>query len=183
MPDRRLRVEKPAPATDAGQPKDAGPAPVKDAGTAKPDAGPADAGHADAGSSKPTLVDAGAPPADSNAAGSNSGSATEAVSSAGTSSDPSDAGPRLHSVKDYLRSSGNCSIARGAASTSGAAPWLFGLGLVSILRLRRRRAQSGGDSSAACNAASQTSPAWRQAAREPPREKRAHLRDLAVAQR
>jgi hypothetical protein len=131
----------PAPATDAGQPKDAGPPPVKDAGAAKPDAGPADAGHADAGSSTPMLVDAGAAPSDSNAAGSKSGSATEGVSSAGSSSDEGDAAPRVHSVKDYLRSSGNCSVARSAAGASGAAPWLFGFGLLSTLRLRRRRAR------------------------------------------
>jgi hypothetical protein len=130
----------PAPATDAGQPKDAGPPPVKDAGSAKPDAGPADAGHAGAGSSMPMLVDAGTP-ADSNAAGSNSGSAMEAVSSAGASSDFNDAGPRMHSVKDYLRSGANCSVGRGAAHATSAAPWLFGFGLLLTLRLRRRRAQ------------------------------------------
>jgi hypothetical protein len=131
----------PAPATDAGPPKGGGPAPGKDAGSAKPDAGPGDAGHAGAGSSVPMRVDAGALAGGGSGAGSNSGSATEGVSSAGASSDADDAGPRMHTVKDYLRSGANCSVSRHEARAPSAAPWLFGLGLLWTLRLRRRRTQ------------------------------------------
>jgi hypothetical protein len=135
---------------------DAGTMPPKDAGMPKPDASmaqdagmPRDAGTPVQDAGAPVVVDAGTKPVDAgrvdaSAAGSGTGNSSSSLTQAmaGTGSAPTtmmvaaqDASPE-HDVRNYLKSSGNCSIA--GAPGAGPKAWLALLALP-LLRARRAR--------------------------------------------
>jgi hypothetical protein len=142
--------------SDAGTtiPKDAG-LPMRDASTAQDAGAPKDAAVSVQDAGAPSVVDAGKKPLDAgrldaattipaadsgSGTGNSSSSLTEAMAGASSPMSTQDAAPE-HDVRNYLKSSGDCSIAR-AAGGGASNLWLLSLALPLIASRIRSRIRS-----------------------------------------